>query len=268
VSVKSLFEAASPEQPVDALLQEMFIVKSGRVQVLGGSDGKTVICTLGEGSVFGEIALLGVGGMNKRTADVISEGFSNLYVLKKRDLESVLRDYPDARRILGARARRLMRENEILLQKEKAEARRQRTAAENDKVLFPLHSRRAASEGEPGLLKVVMEALPPGSPAVALLHRSASSPSSSAIALAPDATSTFSRVTAPDGRRRGHSASLECPRCNVVVREGNEGQSAGVHEEETNGEDEAGEEDDEASQSASASKWNGNERAKIYRRAL
>lgn len=53
---------------------EMFIIQSGQVQVLGGLDGKTVLCTLGEGSVFGEIALLGVGGMNKRTADVVSVG--------------------------------------------------------------------------------------------------------------------------------------------------------------------------------------------------
>ena len=53
---------------------EMFIIQSGQVQVLGGLDGKSVLCTLGEGSVFGEIALLGVGGMNKRTADVVSVG--------------------------------------------------------------------------------------------------------------------------------------------------------------------------------------------------
>jgi hypothetical protein len=44
------------------------------VQVLGGQDGRTCLVTLGEGSVFGEIALLGVGGMNRRTADVVSQG--------------------------------------------------------------------------------------------------------------------------------------------------------------------------------------------------
>ena len=35
------------------------------LQVLGGIDGKKVLVTLGQGSVFGEIALLGVGGMNR-----------------------------------------------------------------------------------------------------------------------------------------------------------------------------------------------------------
>ena len=90
--------------------------------------------TLGQGSVFGEIALLGVGGMNRRTADVVSRGFSNLFVLQKDDLETVLKDYPDAKRILNARARRLMKENEERFAKEvyeqklhqEAERRRQK----------------------------------------------------------------------------------------------------------------------------------------------
>ena len=78
-------------------------------QVLGGIDGRKVLVTLGQGSVFGEIALLGVGGMNRRTADVVSRGFSNLFVLQKDDLETVLKDYADAKRILNARARKLMK---------------------------------------------------------------------------------------------------------------------------------------------------------------
>ena len=60
----------------------MFIIQSGQVQVKGGVDGTRVLCTLFEGSVFGEIALLGIDGLNKRTADVVSVGFSNLVRFK------------------------------------------------------------------------------------------------------------------------------------------------------------------------------------------
>lgn len=48
----------------------MFIIQSGKIHVIGGPSGTQILVTLGEGSVFGEIALLGIGGMNKRTADV------------------------------------------------------------------------------------------------------------------------------------------------------------------------------------------------------
>ena len=68
----------------------MFIIQSGQVQVKGGVDGTRVLCTLFEGSVFGEIALLGIDGLNKRTADVVSVGFSNLVRFKQRiDLKAL-----------------------------------------------------------------------------------------------------------------------------------------------------------------------------------
>ena len=98
--------------------KEMFIIQAGQVQVLGGLNKKKVLVTLGQGSVFGEIALLGVCGMNKRTADVVSKGFANLFVLQKDDLELVLKDYPDAKQILSARARRLMKENDARYKRE------------------------------------------------------------------------------------------------------------------------------------------------------
>jgi len=39
-----------------------------------------------QGICFGEIALLGSGNMNRRTANVRAHGYTNLYVLFKEDL--------------------------------------------------------------------------------------------------------------------------------------------------------------------------------------
>ena len=102
--------------------KEMYIVQSGYVTVLtpnkpatsssSSSSARLIMATLGEGSVFGEIALLGISGMSRRTADVVSKGFSNLFTLRKEDLEEALKHFPDAKRILNAKARRLIKEND------------------------------------------------------------------------------------------------------------------------------------------------------------
>ena len=58
---------------------EMFIIQMGQVNVMSRSNSKRILVTLEPGSVFGEIALLGVNGMNKRTADVVSLGKNIIY---------------------------------------------------------------------------------------------------------------------------------------------------------------------------------------------
>ena len=140
------FGAKNSKMPSDIRIE--FLKLNLHFQVLGGIDGRRVLVTLGQGSVFGEIALLGVGGMNRRTADVVSRGFSNLFVLQKDDLETVLKDYPDAKRILNARARRLMKENEERFAKEvyeqklhqESEKRRQKQEklADEGNIIFPV----------------------------------------------------------------------------------------------------------------------------------
>ncbi|XP_069477409.1 cyclic nucleotide-gated channel beta-3 isoform X2 [Ambystoma mexicanum] len=89
--------------------REMYIIKQGEVQVLGGPDGKTVLVTLKAGAVFGEISLLAASGGNRRTADVVAHGFANLFILDKKNLSEVLVHYPDSKKILMKKAKKLMK---------------------------------------------------------------------------------------------------------------------------------------------------------------
>ncbi|XP_051878549.1 cyclic nucleotide-gated cation channel beta-3-like [Pristis pectinata] len=85
--------------------KEMFIIKSGQVQVLGGPDGKKILVTLKAGSVFGEISLLAAAGGNRRTANVVASGFTNLFILNKKTLNEILVYYPDSQKILKKKAK-------------------------------------------------------------------------------------------------------------------------------------------------------------------
>uniref|UniRef100_A0A8C6PWY6 Cyclic nucleotide gated channel subunit beta 1b n=1 Tax=Nothobranchius furzeri TaxID=105023 RepID=A0A8C6PWY6_NOTFU len=89
----------------DEVGREMYIIKAGEVQVVGGPDDRTVFATLRAGSVFGEISLLAVGGVNRRTANVIAHGFANLFILDKKDLNEILVHYPESMKVLRKKAR-------------------------------------------------------------------------------------------------------------------------------------------------------------------
>ncbi|XP_055337458.1 cyclic nucleotide-gated cation channel beta-3-like [Paramacrobiotus metropolitanus] len=86
--------------------KEMYIIRSGILEVVL-PDGRVAV-TLTPGSVFGEISLLALAGGNRRTADVRSKGFSNLYVLSKADLNDVMKDYPETLDALKLKAQELM----------------------------------------------------------------------------------------------------------------------------------------------------------------
>ncbi|XP_007517413.1 cyclic nucleotide-gated cation channel beta-3 [Erinaceus europaeus] len=88
--------------------KEMYIIKQGEVQVLGGSDGVQVLVTLKAGAVFGEISLLAPRGGSRRTADVVAHGFANLLILDKKTLQQILVHYPDAEKLLMKKARELL----------------------------------------------------------------------------------------------------------------------------------------------------------------
>ncbi|KAG8441861.1 hypothetical protein GDO86_010878 [Hymenochirus boettgeri] len=90
--------------------KEMYIIKQGAVQVLGGPDDKKILVTLKAGAVFGEISLLTAGGGNRRTANVVAHGFANLFILDKKSLNEILIHYPDSKRILTKKAKKLLKE--------------------------------------------------------------------------------------------------------------------------------------------------------------
>ncbi|KAM5281055.1 cyclic nucleotide-gated channel beta-3 [Ctenodactylus gundi] len=90
--------------------KEMYIIKQGEVQVLGGPDGAQVLVTLKAGAVFGEISLLATGGGNRRTANVIAHGFANLLTLDKKTLQEIIVNYPDSKRLLMKKARVLSKQ--------------------------------------------------------------------------------------------------------------------------------------------------------------
>ncbi|XP_065115159.2 cyclic nucleotide-gated channel beta-3 [Paramisgurnus dabryanus] len=91
--------------------KEMYIIKAGEVQVIGGPDNKIVFVTLKAGCVFGEISLLqsSANGGNRRTANVAAHGFANLFVLDKKDLNDILIHYPESQKVLARKGRKLMK---------------------------------------------------------------------------------------------------------------------------------------------------------------
>lgn len=98
--------------------KEMYIVKRGELNVLS-EDCQTVYGKLTDGSVFGELSILNISGVktgNRRTANVRSVGYSDLFALSKQDLWQVLEDYPDAKSMLIDRGKEILRKDGLLIE--------------------------------------------------------------------------------------------------------------------------------------------------------
>ena len=96
--------------------KEMYFIKSGRLVVVS-DDGEKVFATLSEGKYFGELSILNIPGMksgNRRTANVKSVGFTNLFCLTKIDLWQVLAEYPIARATLLEKGKAILRKDNLL----------------------------------------------------------------------------------------------------------------------------------------------------------
>lgn len=95
---------------------EMYIVKEGAVEVVS-EDGTKVFVQLGTGTVFGELSILNIPGNkngNRRTANVRSVGYSDLYVLSKDDLWAALREYPEAKKSLMEKGKSILAKDNLL----------------------------------------------------------------------------------------------------------------------------------------------------------
>ncbi|XP_071403648.1 cyclic nucleotide-gated channel beta-3-like [Centroberyx affinis] len=217
--------------------REMYIIKAGEVQVVGGPDGKTVFVTLRAGSVFGEISLLAIGGGNRRTANVIAHGFANLFILDKKDLNEILVHYPESQKLLRKKARKMLTKGKKPEPKEEAKDPPQAQAAparaETPRLLRAALEMTEKSSGLKGALAKVKEKTNKSSISLQPSISSSLPPPSPAFSSGPDGeTATPSPVSASSATLRSASRCRGDREEPPAVDQGKEG---GKEEEEKEG---------------------------------
>lgn len=96
--------------------REMYIIKEGKLAVVA-DDGVTQFVVLSDGAYFGEISILGIKGSkagNRRTANIRSVGYSDLFALSKDDLMEALTEYPEAKKALEEKGKSILRKDNLL----------------------------------------------------------------------------------------------------------------------------------------------------------
>ncbi|KAM6939149.1 cyclic nucleotide-gated channel cone photoreceptor subunit alpha [Lycodopsis pacificus] len=96
--------------------REMYIIKEGKLAVVA-DDGVTQFVVLSDGAYFGEISILGIKGSkagNRRTANIRSVGYSDLFALSKDDLMEALTEYPDAKKALEEKGKDILMKDNLI----------------------------------------------------------------------------------------------------------------------------------------------------------
>ncbi|XP_074715110.1 cyclic nucleotide-gated channel alpha-3 isoform X3 [Strix uralensis] len=96
--------------------REMYIIKEGKLAVVA-DDGVTQFVVLSDGSYFGEISILNIKGSksgNRRTANIRSIGYSDLFCLSKDDLMEALTEYPEAKKALEEKGRQILMKDNLI----------------------------------------------------------------------------------------------------------------------------------------------------------
>ncbi|UXI16461.1 hypothetical protein NH340_JMT02404 [Sarcoptes scabiei] len=114
---------------------EMYIINKGMINVID-SNQKKILATLSEGSVFGELAILDLRGHSRRTADAKSLGYSQIFVLKKQDLWETLRYYPEYRKVLKRKVRKIFESKQ---KNEKFSSRIDEANCRSDSITILIH---------------------------------------------------------------------------------------------------------------------------------
>uniref|UniRef100_G1NZ54 Cyclic nucleotide-binding domain-containing protein n=1 Tax=Myotis lucifugus TaxID=59463 RepID=G1NZ54_MYOLU len=86
-------------------------LSSGALPTPGGPGGKPLWMPPRHLSTYADPSLLAVGGGNRRTANVVAHGFTNLFILDKKDLNEILVHYPESQKLLRKKARRMLKSN-------------------------------------------------------------------------------------------------------------------------------------------------------------
>ncbi len=135
-----------------------------------------------------------------------------MFTLLKEDLEETLKYYPDAKRILNAKARRLMKENEARSAKERVANNNNGREdppplpPDDEGVLF--RPRALAERKDPGLLEAVLKVMPADSMTQVYLRRGSRAGSLTSRRAASSSLDNTAAVPALPRLSRGSQASL------------------------------------------------------------